>query len=202
MTGSARTATMRHMDRTVSALREKLEHAERRIRFHLSPRDRAEPDVALLHLAAAELHDQAEDLLVAGEQLRAQLEDVERIVVAAFDERDLYRELFDRSPAPSLLTNRGGIVERANEAARELLCRTARALDALPLASLLPGSAGAAVAEILDDVRVSHGSRLVALERNRAAVLEYTRLSCERILWLFQSPDLDDAISPANEKTA
>ncbi len=74
-----------------------------------------EPDV--LRDALAELRVQHEELIVAEEELRAQVEELGRVSIAFEAERVRYADLFDRAPDPFLVTDRAAVVRDANSAA-------------------------------------------------------------------------------------
>jgi PAS domain S-box-containing protein len=88
--------------------------------------------------ALAELQTSLEELRVAEEELRRQHEEL----VAAHDtlerERVRYRDLFEFAPDALLVTDLGGVVREANEAASELLALRIDSMRGKPLLSFVP----------------------------------------------------------------
>jgi PAS domain S-box-containing protein len=85
-----------------------------------------------------ELDSAHEELRVAEEHLQTQAEEIARVQSMLSRERTHYHELFDRAPAPYLLTDRHGNVLEANRRAVEFLNLAGVHLHGKPLAAFMP----------------------------------------------------------------
>lgn len=74
-----------------------------------------------LEAALEEIKDQYEELLVADEELRAQMEALNESSHRLAVERERYLELFEELPTACILTDRAGVIQSANCAASKLL---------------------------------------------------------------------------------
>lgn len=81
----------------------------------------APPTEELLEGALEEVRDQYEELLVADEELRVQMDVLQESAVRLQRERERYVELFECTPLACILTDRAGVVQAANRAGLALL---------------------------------------------------------------------------------
>src|SRR5687767_1446257 len=88
--------------------------------------------------ALAELLTVLEELRVAEEELRAQIDELAEAQLATEHERRRYQQLFDLAPDGYLVTDPEGLVLEANLTAGNLLESEARFLIGKPLAALVP----------------------------------------------------------------
>lgn len=80
-----------------------------------------EQDPALLQRALDELRWQHEELLVAEEELRAQVEELADAHGRADLEAERYAELFELAPDPQIITDLSGVIHEVNQAAGDVL---------------------------------------------------------------------------------
>jgi signal transduction histidine kinase len=148
--------------------------------------------VAALEQSLQELRIQHEELIVAEEQLRAQLDELGRMGLRLEAERERYADLFDRAPDAYLVTDRLGVVRDANAATVELLAVEVRFLRGKPIASFVPPSSLRMLHELLESLERGV-TRVVDLSlRSRsgpdARVVAHVSLTArgQRVLWSFR----------------
>jgi PAS domain S-box-containing protein len=90
-------------------------------------------DPALLREALAELQIHQEELAVANEELRAQLDQVGAATLRIHAERDRYRKLFELTPDSYFVTDRLGNIRDLNGAAARMLDMEVQFLQGKPL---------------------------------------------------------------------
>lgn len=127
----------------------------------LGPKSGLEQDPAILREALDTLRLQHEELLVAEEELRAQLDELGRMGLRLEAERERYADLFERAPDAYLVTDRFGVVRDANAAAVHLFCLEMRFLRGKPISAFIDP----------EEVRVMNDA-LDALERGTTRLLE------------------------------
>ena len=127
----------------------------------LGPKSGLEQDPAILREALDTLRLQHEELLVAEEELRAQLDELGRMGLRLEAERARYADLFERAPDAYLVTDRFGVVRDANAAAVQLFCLEMRFLRGKPISAFIDP----------EEVRVMNDA-LDALERGTTRLLE------------------------------
>jgi PAS domain S-box-containing protein len=127
----------------------------------LGPKSVLEQDPAVLREALETLRLQHEELLVAEEELRAQLDELGRMGLRLEAERERYADLFERAPDAYLVTDRFGVVRDANAAAVQLFCLEMRFLRGKPISAFIDSAEVRAMNEALD-----------ALERGATRLLE------------------------------
>jgi len=127
----------------------------------LGPKSGLEQDPAILREALDTLRLQHEELLVAEEELRAQLDELGRMGLRLEAERERYADLFERAPDAYLVTDRFGVVRDANAAAVQLFCLEMRFLRGKPISAFIDP----------EEVRVMNDA-LDALERGTTRLLE------------------------------
>ncbi|MDO9017198.1 MAG: PAS domain-containing protein, partial [Deltaproteobacteria bacterium] len=97
-----------------------------------------------------------EELIVAEEELRVQMETMVLWEEEQARERTRYRELFDLLPEATLITDRRGVVREANVAALRLLATEERFVESKPLAALVRSPDIAALLAGLAELAVRH----------------------------------------------
>lgn len=127
----------------------------------LGPKSGLEQDPAVLREALDTLRLQHEELLVAEEELRAQLDELGRMGLRLEAERERYADLFERAPDAYIVTDRFGVVRDANAAAVQLFCLEMRFLRGKPISAFIDP----------EEVRVMNDA-LDALERGTTRLLE------------------------------
>lgn len=103
----------------------------------LHPSRAAGVSTATVQEALERLEIEHEELSVAEEKLRVQLDSMVASERARTDERLSYREVFDFAPDPLFITNRSGLLLEANFAALLMLGGDIATLEGKPLVSLL-----------------------------------------------------------------
>lgn len=103
----------------------------------LGPKSGLEQDPVVLREALEALRIQHEELLVAEEELRAQLDELGRMGLRLEAERERYADLFERAPDAYLVTDRFGVVRDANAAAVQLFCLEMRFLRGKPISAFV-----------------------------------------------------------------
>ncbi len=124
------------------------------------------PRVPELEAAVATIEEQAEELSVAEEELRAQIEALEEAAGAAARERARYRELFEAVSLALLVVDRAGVVHAANRAAEQLFAADAAHLRGRAFAALASAQDAAALRGLLER---RDGAADVGLARVRGA---------------------------------
>jgi PAS domain S-box-containing protein len=127
----------------------------------LGPKSVLEQDPAVLREALDALRLQHEELLVAEEELRAQLDELGRMGLRLEAERERYADLFERAPDAYLVTDRFGVVRDANAAAVQLFSLEMRFLRGKPMSAFVDQGEVRPMNEALD-----------ALERGATRLLE------------------------------
>lgn len=116
----------------------------------LGPRSSLEQDPNVLREALEEMRLQHEELVVAEEELRAQLDELGRMGLRLEAERERYADLFERAPDAYLVTDRFGVIRDANAAAVQLFCLEIRYLRGKPISAFVDPSAVRAMNDALD----------------------------------------------------
>ena len=126
-----------HIEERVKHFSEEVVQAAQRIHGFrdIDPEDELDPET--FRAALGELQAQYEELCIADEELRAQVDELARVSVKRDVERQRYRELFDFAPDPYFVTNSWGLIVDANVAATALLDIEHRHLRGKPLATLI-----------------------------------------------------------------
>jgi signal transduction histidine kinase/CheY-like chemotaxis protein len=106
-------------------------------------------DEDLLRDALETLRIQHEELVVAKEQLRAQLDEIGRMDLRLKAERERYADVFDGAVDAYLVTDRFGVVRDANCAAENLFCLEVRSLRGKPFAAFVNLGEGRALNDAL-----------------------------------------------------
>jgi PAS domain S-box-containing protein len=120
--------------------------------------------------ALERLHIEHEELAVASEELRVQLETQVTNEHALAAERVQYREVFDFAPDPLFVTDRQGVVQQANLAALEMLSIEAVYLAGKPLLVLVHGDDRPAFLATLGEIAAQRRAGLtLVLEGRRGA---------------------------------
>lgn len=94
----------------------------------------------LLVQAVEELHVALEELQVAEEELRAQNQNLANAHYLLAQERERYQELFDLAPDGYVVTNTDGKIQKANNAAAEMLNIPKHFLEGKVLVNFIPES--------------------------------------------------------------
>ncbi|MDO9018374.1 MAG: hypothetical protein Q8S73_06195, partial [Deltaproteobacteria bacterium] len=113
-------------------------------------------DTKLMKEALERLSIEHEELIVAEEELRVQMEMMAVWEGEQARERTRYRELFDLLPEATLITDRRGVVREANVAALLLLATEERFVESKPLAALVRSPDIAALLAGLAELAVRH----------------------------------------------
>lgn len=116
----------------------------------LGPRQALEQDPNVLREALEEMRLQHEELVVAEEELRAQLDELGRMGLRLEAERERYADLFERAPDAYLVTDRFGVIRDANAAAVQLFALEIRYLRGKPISAFLDPSAVRSMNDALD----------------------------------------------------
>lgn len=123
-----------------------------RTRPYGGPRAALGQDAAALAEALDTLRIQHEGLLVADEELRAQLEEMRQMEAAAIFANERAEAFFVGAPEPQLITDRHGVVREANRAAVDLLGLRGRFLVGKPLATVIDRADTAIFHAVTSDV--------------------------------------------------
>lgn len=114
-----------------------LEARNERTRDLLGPREDLDQSPEVLQRALDELRFRHEELLVAEEELRTQLDALAQVGLHAEAERQQYVDLFEAAPDAYLVTDLGGLVRDANTAAVSLFAIELRFLRGKPTTGLV-----------------------------------------------------------------
>lgn len=101
----------------------------------LGPKSELEQDPLVLREALDALRGQHEELLVAEEELRSQLDELGRMGLRLEAERERYADLFERAPDAYVVSDRFGVIRDANAAAVQLFCLETRFLRGKPISA-------------------------------------------------------------------
>ncbi len=149
-------------------------------------------DPLVLREALEALRTQHEQLLVAEEELRAQLDELGRMGLRLEAERERYADLFERAPDAYVVSDRFGVVRDANAAAVQLFCLEMRFLRGKPMSAFLDPSDVRPLNEALDALEPG-ATRLLELPlRPRGGgdlrVLAHISLTSrgQRLLWILR----------------
>jgi PAS domain S-box-containing protein len=123
---------------------------ERTAKLLGGPRTTLHQDPNALREALEELRRQHEDLIVAEEELRAQLDELGRMGLRLEAERERYADLFERAPDAYLVTDRFGVIRDANAAAVHLFSLEIRYLRGKPISAFVDPTAVRGMNEALD----------------------------------------------------
>ncbi len=194
--GGQRTHRARGVARTrvraaeVFAKRVRAFSAELRERPDLLARTSVDPDSLDPHAlreALTELATQHEELQVAEEELRAQVDELSRLADVAAAERERYRDLFTHAPLGYVVTDRLGVIFEVNDVALSYLGTDHRFVRRKPLSVLVD----AADTRVLRSTMLDAGSQgpiQVRFRRNPGVVCELTCTVTDRgkrLLWSF-----------------
>lgn len=171
---------------------------ERTAKLLGGPRPTLHQDPGALREALEELRNQHDELVVAEEELRAQLDELGRMGLRLEAERERYADLFERAPDAYLVTDRFGVIRDANAAAVHLFSLEIRYLRGKPISAFVEPGAVRGMNEALDTLERGV-NRLVELAiRPRGGgqipVIAHVSLTSrgQRLLW-----NLREAVSHA-----
>jgi signal transduction histidine kinase/CheY-like chemotaxis protein len=145
----------------------------------------ADLDPHALREALAELATQHEELQVAEEELRAQVDELGRLADVAAVERERYRDLFAHAPLGYVVTDRLGVIHEVNDIALAYLGTDHRFVRRKPLSVLVD----AADTRLLRSTMLDAGAQgpiQVRLRRSPGLVCELTCSVTDRgkrLLW-------------------
>ena len=141
MTVKAKPRGVAQFEATVRELSEQVAKARlrtARMEGATTDRDKDLPhDPTALREALEEIRVHQEELAVADEALRAQLDALGHSNLRARAERDRYQQLFDLAPDAYFVTDRLGVIRDANASGARILAIEARFLIGKPLAALI-----------------------------------------------------------------
>lgn len=164
-------------DASVKKLRQRVAAERPRMAKLLGSARRPGADPVALEEALDALGTQHEELQVADEELREQLDELTRLGIALEAERERYADLFALAPDAHLVTDRRGVIHEANEAAATLLRIDRRFLRAKPLASFVCPSEGDALHLLLETTqKVAEAIELRVRPRGAGEVLVDVRV--------------------------
>lgn len=124
-------------------------------------------DTKLMKEMLERLTFEHEELIVAEEELRVQMELMARWEEEQASERARYRELFDLLPEATVITDRRGVVREANVAALRLLATEERFVASKPLAALVEAPDIAALHDGLAELSAERGAERTVRLRSR-----------------------------------
>jgi signal transduction histidine kinase/CheY-like chemotaxis protein len=145
----------------------------------------ADLDPHALRESLAELATQHEELQVAEEELRAQVDELSRLAEVAAVERERYRDLFAHAPVGYVWTDRLGVIHEVNDLALTYLGTDHRFVRRKPLSVLVEASDTRLLRTTMLDPGVQ-GPIQVRLRRNPGIVCQLTCSVTERgkrLLW-------------------
>jgi PAS domain S-box-containing protein len=159
----------------------------------IGPKSELEHDPVVLRAALDALRSQHEQLLVAEEELRSQLDELGRMGLRLEAERERYADLFERAPDAYVVSDRFGVIRDANTAAVQLFCLETRFLRGKPISAFVDANDVRPMNEMLD--LLERGTiRTLELElRPRGGgeihVLAHVSLTArgQRLLWIFRA---------------
>lgn len=137
MTVKARPHGIAHFEAVVQGLSERVAKARARTEQMVGPKADLGQEPAALREALEELRVHQEELSVADEALRAQLDELGQANRRALAERSRYRELFELSADGCFVTDRHGVIRDVNACGAQTLAIEARFLIGKPLAALI-----------------------------------------------------------------
>jgi len=158
----------------------------------LGPKPGLEQDPVVLREALDTLRVQHEELLVAEEELRAQLDELGRMGLRLEAERERYADLFERAPDAYLVTDRFGVVRDANAAAVQLFCLEMRFLRGKPISAFIDPVEVRAMNDALDTLERGTTKLLDLALRPRGGgelhVMAHVSLTSrgQRLLWILR----------------
>jgi PAS domain S-box-containing protein len=163
-------------------------------------------DPAALRAAFEALRAQHEELMVADEELREQLDETGRLGVALEAERERYADLFALAPDAIVVTDTFGMIHEANDAAAQLFRIDRRFLRAKPLAALVPSTAGDVIHDLLRDARgCADAIALRVRQRGGGEVPVEARLRAtgrgKSIVWILREVEASAAPVSDRERT-
>jgi PAS domain S-box-containing protein len=158
----------------------------------LGPRPTLEQDPRVLREALEQLRIQHEELVVAEEELRTQLEELGRMGLCLEAERERYADLFEHAPDAFVVTDRFAVIRDANAAATELFAVESRFLRGKPVSAFVDPAELRGMNDTLDGLERG-SSRLLEIgirPRGGGAVRVIVHVSLtsrgQRILWTFR----------------
>ena len=160
--------------------------------------DPANLDPHALRQALAELASQHEELQVAEEELRAQVDELSRLADVAATERERCRDLFSHAPLGYVVTDRVGVIHEVNDIALAYLGTDHRFVRRKPLSVLVEAADTRLLRSTMLDAGVNGSSIRVRLRRNPGLVCELTCSVTDRgkrLLWALV--DVTKHIEPA-----
>jgi PAS domain S-box-containing protein len=140
---------------------------------------------------------QHEELLVAEDELRGQLEELARMGERLDAERERFVELFEHAPDAYVVTDRGTTMREINAAAVELFGVDQRYLRGKPLSAFVDEQQLATVARTLDGLEPfeRRAVELTVLPRDRSAIRTIAHVSLtsrgQRLLWVLRRTDVE-----------
>jgi PAS domain S-box-containing protein len=151
------------------ALEERRHRSDREVTSETRRSSDLERKEHLLEAALAEIKDQFEELLVADEELRIQMDALVESSHRVHLERGRYLELFEELPLACILTDRAGVIQTANRAATRLLDVEERRLRGRSIAWLVDTNDAGRVRRALEAANGSTDEHLVRVQRPRGA---------------------------------
>lgn len=133
----------------VKKLEQSRDGERQRIAKLLGPTTVLEQDPKVLQEALASLRLHHEELAVAEEELREQVDELTRMGITLEAERQRYADLFALAPDAHIVTDREGIIREANHAAAELFRIEPRFLRSKPFAAFVDVGEGDALHDLL-----------------------------------------------------
>lgn len=173
---------------------------EREVAKLLAPAEALEQDPAVLRRALAELRSCHEELLVAEEELRAQLDALVDAGVRVEAERARFAEVFEHGPDALLVTDASGLVREANAVAVALFNVPLRYLRGKPIVGLVEEESGSSVHARTEALRTGTERtmtlRCAVRQRGGEMVTCEARIllaADERFLWSIRRDEAPDA---------
>jgi PAS domain S-box-containing protein len=172
----------------------------------LGPMSGHEQDPIVLREALETLRLQHEELSVAEEELRAQLDELGQMGLRLEAERERYADLFERAPDAYLVTDRFGVVRDANAAAVQLFCVEMRFLRGKPMSAFVDPTEVRQMNAALD-VLERGATRVLELSmRPRSGsdlrVVAHVSLTSrgQRLLWILRPAERRSSSPPNGER--
>lgn len=123
----------------------------------------------MLESALEEIRDQYEELIVADEELRVQMEALHESANRIQSERERYIELFEEMPLACILTDRAGVIQAVNRATLKLLNVDDRRLRGRSVTWLVDVNDASRVRGALENGHGLEDEHLVRVHRPRGA---------------------------------
>jgi PAS domain S-box-containing protein len=163
-------------------------------------------DPLALQAALETLRTQHEELMVADEELREQLDETSRLGLALEAERERYADLFALAPDAILLTDTFGVIHEANDAAAALFRIDRRFLRAKPLAALMAPTEGDAIHDLIAHIgERSDATTLRVRRRGGGEIAVAARLKSsgrgKNVIWVLREIEAGAAPVSTIERT-